>query len=144
MQRKLPAGHRAASGRRQRRLGSLLSVIELLQTEMTRRRWQRQQRRRARCAVVVATALAKAFNTDVNGLPLSFAVSWFEQKAVAVLLTLLHLGVKNIALGPNMPAFLGPEVGTLLNESFGLRLSDVHNVDKVGLYMCPVLGLSLP
>lgn len=59
-------------------------------------------------AVVVASALAKALNTDVNGLPISFAISWFEQKAVAVLLTLLHLGVKNIALGPNMPVSRKP------------------------------------
>jgi hydroxylamine reductase len=50
-------------------------------------------------AIQVAVALANAFKTDVNGLPLSFALSWFEQKAVAVLLTLLHLGVKNIRIG---------------------------------------------
>lgn len=71
-------------------------------------------------AVVVASALAKAFNTDINSLPLSFAISWFEQKAVAVLLTLLHLGVKNIHLGPNLPAFVGPELLTLLNSKLGL------------------------
>lgn len=54
-------------------------------------------------ALVVATELAKALNTDVNSLPLSLDISWFEQKAVAVLLTLLFLGVKNIRLGPNLP-----------------------------------------
>lgn len=54
-------------------------------------------------AVVTALTLAKAFDTDVNSLPLSFAISWFEQKAVAVFLTLLHLGIKNIHLGPNLP-----------------------------------------
>mmetsp|Transcript_18376 Transcript_18376/g.13377 ORF Transcript_18376/g.13377 Transcript_18376/m.13377 type:complete len:185 (-) Transcript_18376:27-581(-) len=72
-------------------------------------------------AVKVALALANHFKTDVNGLPLSFAVSWFEQKAVAVLLTLLHLGVKNIAIGPNMPAFVGPETGAYLSSALGLR-----------------------
>lgn len=72
-------------------------------------------------AIQVAVALAKAFNTDVNGLPLSFAVSWFEQKAVAVLLTLLHLGVKNIHLGPNLPAFAGPTLAKVLTENFGLK-----------------------
>jgi hydroxylamine reductase len=80
-------------------------------------------------AVVVASALADAFGTDVNGLPLSFAVSWFEQKAVAVLLTLLHLNVQNIALGPNLPAFVTPEVGAFLTETFGLRGADVDHVD---------------
>jgi hydroxylamine reductase (hybrid-cluster protein) len=60
-------------------------------------------------ALVVATELAKAFKTDVNSLPLSLDISWFEQKAVAVLLTLLHLGVKNIRLGPVLPAFLTPD-----------------------------------
>ena len=81
-------------------------------------------------AVVVASALAKALNTDVNGLPISFAISWFEQKAVAVLLTLLHLGVKNIALGPNMPAFVTPKTAKFLTENLGLRRADVDNVDR--------------
>ena len=57
-------------------------------------------------ALVIATELAKVFKTDVNSLPLSLDLSWFEQKAVAVLLTLLHLGVRNIRLGPRLPAFL--------------------------------------
>ena len=65
-------------------------------------------------AIVVASALAKAFNTTVPNLPLSFAVSWFEQKAVAVLLTLLHLGIKNIRLGPNLPGFVTPNVLNVL------------------------------
>ena len=60
-------------------------------------------------ALVVATELAKVFKTDVNSLPLSLDLSWFEQKAVAVLLTLLHLGVRNIRLGPRLPAFLTPD-----------------------------------
>jgi hydroxylamine reductase len=72
-------------------------------------------------AVKVALALADVLKTDVNGLPLHFAVSWFEQKAVAVLLTLLHLGVKNIYLGPNLPAFLTPAVLDVLVEKFQLH-----------------------
>jgi len=72
-------------------------------------------------AVQIAVALAKAFSTDVNHLPLSFAVSWFEQKAVAVLLTLLHLGIKNIYLGPHLPAFCTPTMMKVLVETFGLR-----------------------
>jgi hydroxylamine reductase (hybrid-cluster protein) len=67
-------------------------------------------------ALVVATELAKAFKTDVNSLPLSLDISWFEQKAVAVLLTLLHLGVKNIRLGPVLPAFLTPEAVQVRSE----------------------------
>ena len=72
-------------------------------------------------AVRIATALADAFNTDVNGLPLSLIVSWYEQKAVADLLALLSLGVKNIYLGPNLPAFLSPNVLQYLSDTFGLR-----------------------
>ena len=71
-------------------------------------------------AVVVALELAKALNTDVNSLPLSIALSWFEQKAVAVLLTLLHLGVKDIHIGPNLPAFITPPVLGQLVDAFGL------------------------
>ncbi len=62
----------------------------------------------------MATELAKVFNTDVNSLPLSLDLSWFEQKAVAVLLTLLHLGVRNIRLGPKLPAFLTPDAVQVL------------------------------
>jgi hydroxylamine reductase len=71
-------------------------------------------------AVQVALALAKAFECGVNDLPLSMVLSWYEQKAVAVLLTLLHLGVKNIRIGPTLPAFLSPAVIGLLNEKFNL------------------------
>jgi len=71
-------------------------------------------------AITVAVALAKAFNTDVNSLPLSFAVSWFEQKAVAVLLTLLHLGIKNIRLGPHLPGFATPNMLKILSSTFNL------------------------
>jgi len=71
-------------------------------------------------AVVVALELAKALDTDVNSLPLSIALSWFEQKAVAVLLTLLHLGVKDIHIGPNLPAFITAPVLGQLVDAFGL------------------------
>lgn len=71
--------------------------------------------------IQVAVALAKVFNCGVNDLPLSFVLSWFEQKAVAILLTLLHLGVKNIRLGPSAPAFVSPGVFKVLNEQFGLQ-----------------------
>lgn len=72
-------------------------------------------------AIQIALALANEFKTDVNSLPLSFAVSWFEQKAVAVLLTLLHLGVKNIRLGPNLPGFCTPKMLEILQQSFNLK-----------------------
>ena len=71
-------------------------------------------------AVQVAVALAKAFDCGVNDLPLTFLISWFEQKAVAVLLTLLHLGVTNIQLGPALPAFVSPKVLAILQEKFAL------------------------
>ena len=63
-----------------------------------------------------------AFDTDVNGLPLSLIVSWYEQKAVADLLALLSLGIKNIYLGPTLPAFLSPNVLQYLVDTFQLRL----------------------
>lgn len=71
---------------------------------------------------MVADALAKAFNTDVNGLPLSLNLSWLEQKAIVVLLTLLHLGVKNIRIGPAAPAFLTPEALAVIVEKFNLQV----------------------
>ena len=71
-------------------------------------------------AVQIALALAKAFDTDVNGLPLSFILSWYEQKAVAVLLTLLHLGIRNIRLGPSLPAFLTPNLVKILVDKFNI------------------------
>jgi hydroxylamine reductase len=71
-------------------------------------------------AIQIAAALAKAFSCGVNDLPLSFVLSWYEQKAVAVLLTLLHLGVRNIRLGPTLPAFVTPNVLKVLNEKFNL------------------------
>jgi hydroxylamine reductase len=71
-------------------------------------------------AVQIAVALAGAFNCGVNDLPLSFIISWYEQKAVAVLLTLLYLGIKNIRLGPTLPAFVSPNVLKFLVENFNI------------------------
>jgi hydroxylamine reductase len=72
-------------------------------------------------AVQVALALADAFGVAVNDLPLSLIISWYEQKAVAVLLALLHLGIKNIHLGPSMPAFLTPDVTQFIIDTFALK-----------------------
>jgi len=72
-------------------------------------------------AIQVALALSKAFNCGLNELPLSLVLSWFEQKAVAILLTLLHLGVKNIRLGPTLPAFITPNVLNALVDKFGIK-----------------------
>jgi hydroxylamine reductase len=71
-------------------------------------------------AIQIAVALAKAFNTDVNSLPLSLVLSWYEQKACCILLTLLHLGIKNIRLGPSLPAFITPPVLNVLIENFNI------------------------
>ncbi|HBG48511.1 MAG TPA: hydroxylamine reductase [Cyanobacteria bacterium UBA9971] len=72
-------------------------------------------------AVKIAVALAEAFDTDVNSLPLSFILSWYEQKAVAILLTLFYLGIKNIRLGPTLPAFITPNVLNILVEKFNIQ-----------------------
>ena len=71
-------------------------------------------------AIQIATALAEAFDTDVNSLPLSMIISWYEQKAVAVLLTLLHLGIKDIKLGPTLPAFVSPNVLDVLVKNYNI------------------------
>ncbi|HOK15428.1 MAG TPA: hydroxylamine reductase, partial [Candidatus Kapabacteria bacterium] len=71
-------------------------------------------------AIKIAVALAEAFNTDVNSLPLSLILSWYEQKAVAILLTLLYLGIKNIKLGPSLPAFLEPEIVEFLVKTYNI------------------------
>jgi len=71
-------------------------------------------------AIRIAAALAEAFNTDVNSLPLSLILSWYEQKAVCILLTLLHLGIKNMRLGPTLPAFVTPPVLDVLVKTFNL------------------------
>ena len=72
-------------------------------------------------AIRIATALADAFGTDVNGLPLSLIISWYEQKAVADLLALLSLGIHDIYLGPTLPAFLSPNVLQYLTDTFHLK-----------------------
>ena len=74
-------------------------------------------------AIKVAVALAQAFDCGVNELPLSMVLSWYEQKAVCILLTLLHLGIKNIYLGPSLPAFLSPNVLQYLVENY--RISPI-------------------
>jgi len=71
-------------------------------------------------AIQIALALADAVGTDVNGLPLSLVLSWYEQKAVAILLTLLYLGVRNIRLGPSLPAFVAPPVLKVLADKFSI------------------------
>jgi hydroxylamine reductase len=71
---------------------------------------------------VIALKLKEVFGAaDINDLPISYDIAWYEQKAVAVLLALLHLGVKNIRLGPTIPAFLSPNVAKVLVENFGIK-----------------------
>ena len=72
-------------------------------------------------AIQIAVALANAFNCGVNDLPLSMILSWYEQKAVAILLTLLYLGIKDIRLGPSLPAFITPNVLNVLVENFAIK-----------------------
>jgi len=71
-------------------------------------------------AIQIAVALSKAFNVGVNDLPLSMILSWYEQKAVAILLTLFYLGIKNIRLGPSLPAFITPNVLDVLVKNFNI------------------------
>jgi hydroxylamine reductase len=71
-------------------------------------------------AVQIAVALSKAFGVGVNELPLSMVLSWYEQKAVAILLTLLYLGIKDIRLGPSLPAFITPNVLDVLVKNFNI------------------------
>ena len=79
-------------------------------------------------AIKVAAALAEAFDCGVNELPLSMVLSWYEQKAVCILLTLLHLGIKNIRLGPTLPAFISPNVLQYLVDNFGI--SPIHTPEE--------------
>ena len=71
-------------------------------------------------AIQVAVALANAFECGVNELPLSMVLSWYEQKAVCILLTLLHLGIKDILLGPSLPAFISPNILNVLVENYNI------------------------
>ncbi len=84
-------------------------------------------------AVQIAVALAGAFDCGVNDLPLSLILSWYEQKAVCILLTLLHLGIKNIRLGPSLPAFVGPAVLNVLVENFGLAPTTTAEQDLAAI-----------
>ena len=79
-------------------------------------------------AIKVAIALAEAFECDVNELPLSMVLSWYEQKAVCILLTLLYLGIKNIHIGPTLPAFISPNVLNFLVENY--RLSPISTPEE--------------
>jgi hydroxylamine reductase len=79
-------------------------------------------------AIKIAVALADAFETDVNSLPLSLILSWYEQKAVCILLTLLHLGIRNIKLGPSLPAFVTPAVLQVLVDTF--QIAPISTADK--------------
>ena len=72
-------------------------------------------------AIKIAVALAEAFKCGVNDLPLSMILSWYEQKAVCILLTLLHLGIRNMRLGPSLPAFVSPAVLNVLVDKFAIK-----------------------
>jgi hydroxylamine reductase len=80
-------------------------------------------------AIQIALGLAKAFDIDVNELPLSMILSWYEQKAVAVLLTLLYLGIQDIRLGPTLPAFISPNVFNLLSQKYNLKAISTPDED---------------
>ena len=84
-------------------------------------------------AIQVAVTLAKVFNCGVNDLPLSLILSWYEQKAVCILLTLLSLGIKNIRIGPSLPAFVSPTVLNVLVEKFGLTPITTADADLKAL-----------
>jgi hydroxylamine reductase len=85
-------------------------------------------------ALKIAMALAAAFECGVNDLPLSLVLSWYEQKAVAILLTLLWLGVKNIRIGPTLPAFLSPAVLKLLSENYNLMPITTPDEDLAAIF----------
>lgn len=85
--------------------------------------------RRCLGAIQVALALAEAFGCSVNELPLSLVLSWYEQKAVCILLSLLHLGIKNIRLGPTLPAFVSPGVLEILVKNYGLKPTTTAEAD---------------
>ena len=80
-------------------------------------------------AIKIAGALAQAFGCGLNDLPLSLILSWYEQKAVCILLTLLSLGIKNVRLGPTLPAFLTPDIVAVLVEKFGLKPTGTAEAD---------------
>jgi len=89
-------------------------------------------------AIQIAVALADAFGVGVNDLPLSLILSWYEQKAVAILLTLLYLGIKNIRLGPSLPAFITPNVLNVLVEKFNIKPITTPQEDLDAILGAPV------
>ena len=89
-------------------------------------------------AIRIATALADAFGCGVNDLPLSIILSWYEQKAVSILLTLLHLGIRDIRLGPSLPAFITPAVLNVLVEKFALKPTSTPQEDLAAILDDPV------
>ncbi len=90
-------------------------------------------------AIQIAVALSKAFDCEVNDLPLSFVLSWYEQKAVAILLTLFHLGVQDIRLGPTLPAFITPNVFDVLVKNYNIKAIGTPKEDLEAM-----LGTPLP
>lgn len=80
-------------------------------------------------AIQLAIALSEVFECEINELPLSLVLSWFEQKAIVILLTLLSLGVKNIRTGPTPPAFLTPNLVKALEDKFGLKTTTTVEAD---------------
>ena len=80
-------------------------------------------------AIRIALALADAFGCSVNDLPLTLVLSWYEQKAVCILLTLLYLGIKNIFLGPTLPACVSPGVLDVLVKNYGITPTDTPESD---------------
>ncbi len=85
-------------------------------------------------AIQVAVALSKAFECDVNDLPLSLVLSWYEQKAVAILLTLFYLNIKNIRLGPSLPAFITPNVLDVLVKTFNIKPITTAEEDLAAIF----------
>lgn len=85
-------------------------------------------------AIKIAVTLAEAFGCGVNDLPLSMVLSWYEQKAVCILLTLLHLGIQGIYLGPTLPAFISPNVLNVLVESYGIRPTTTPEQDLAEMF----------
>ncbi|HRY84384.1 MAG TPA: hydroxylamine reductase, partial [Candidatus Cloacimonadota bacterium] len=85
---------------------------------------------------IIALKLKEAFGLDdVNKLPLSFAIGWYEQKAVAVLLALLYLGFRNIKIGPTVPGFLSPNVAKIIIDTFGLQVTSDADNDVAAMFL---------
>ena len=89
-------------------------------------------------AIQIAVALAEAFECGVNDLPLSFVLSWYEQKAVAILLTLFHLGVQDIRLGPTLPAFITPNVFDVLVKNYNIKAIGTPKEDLEAMLGAPL------